>query len=259
MILPADDLTEWVANREDQLVIAWTPQIEKRTTWKTAFAEALVGEFHTATVATMRHGGAEAQFLKLIAESNTGLDPASERAVAQWFYSVTLKLARASSREREFDRSIAIMPLRRTWCVKDGKTDPGHLALDGVVLPCNHPFWERWSPPLSMDCRCDKVAMTRRDLERSKLVITSEDELAWREERLSASWPKEFEPLLDFRSPSSTVEGSTSSDRIHEGGTEDVDVWEAVLDATSLADFGQRMNKTDLALNARGSPERQSK
>jgi hypothetical protein len=259
MILPADDLTEWVANRGDQLVLAWTPQVEKSTTWESAFAEALVSELHTAMVTTMTHGGAEAQFLKLIAQSNTGLDPASERAVAQRFYSVTLKLARASSRKREFDRSSAIMPLRRTSCVKDDKTDPGHLALDGVVLPCDHPFWERWSPPLGMDCRCDKVAMTRRDLERSKLVITSGDELAWREARLSSSWPHEFEPLLDFRSTSPTVEASPSSDRIDESGTEDGDVWEAVLDATSLADLRQRMNKTDRALNARASPERQSK
>ena len=259
MILPADHLTEWVANREDQLLFAWMPQIEKSTSGETAFAEALVGELHSAMVATMRHGGDGGKFLKLIAESNTGLDPAIERAVARRFYSVTLKLARASSRKREFDRGSAFMPLRRTSCVKDDKTDPGHLALDGVVLPCDHPFWERWSPPLGMDCRCDKVAMTRRDLERSKLVITSEDELAWREERLSSSWPKEFEPLLDFRSPSPTVDVSLSTDRIHKGGTHDGDVWEAVLEATSLEDLGQRMKRMDLALNPRASPGRSSK
>lgn len=242
MILSPEVLIDWIMTRKDQLVVAWTPQIEKASSWRSPFAAALADELHTAMITTMTQGGAAAQFLKLVVQSNTGLEPATERAMVQRFYGVTLKLAQASMRKRDFDRSSAIMPLRRTWCVNDGRTDPEHLALDGVILPCDHPFWERWSPPLGMDCRCDKVAMTMRELDHSGLSITSPDELAWREERLSSSWPQEFEPLLDFRLPSPTVEASPTSDRIHQTELQG-DVWDAVLRATSREDLSHQLKK----------------
>lgn len=243
MILSSDDLTEWVSTRKDQLVVAWTPQIEQASGWESPFAEVLADELHTAMVTTMTRGGTEVQFLKLVARSNTGLGAKDERTLAERFYDVTLKLARASRRKKDFDRSSAIMPLQRAWCVNDGRTDPGHLALDGIVLPCDHPFWKRWSPPLSMDCRCSKVPMTMRQFERSGLVITSPDELAWREERLSASWPQEFEPLLEFRLPSPTVDASPPSGGIREAGTHGGDVFDAVLRATSLEDISHQLRK----------------
>lgn len=31
---------------------------------------------------------------------------------------------------------------------------PEHLALDGVTLPPDHPFWETWSPPNGWGCSC---------------------------------------------------------------------------------------------------------
>ena len=199
MIIPSDDLTDWVADRDKLLIAAWTPELSKALEWETPFAEAFAVELHDAMMATMLKQGTEVNFVKLIARSGTGLDPRTEKAVADRFYNVTLKLARASSRFNREARSRSVFPYLRGYGVTDSRSDPGHAALHGIILPQQHPFWRKWHPPLDMDCRCGTIPMLPGQLARSGLAITSEEELADRESRLSAAWPPAFEPLLDFR------------------------------------------------------------
>lgn len=199
MILESNDLTDWVADREALLVAAWTPEICKTLGWDHVFAEALAGELHAGMVESMLKRGTEVNFVNLIARSRTGLDPKTEKMVAERFYNVTLKLAREASRHERYQRSAAAFPYLRGIVVGDARTNKGHLALAGIVLSSDHPFWKRWHPPFDMDCRCGTIAMTRRQFERSGLQLTSEAELAEREAQLSGRWPEAFQPLLDFR------------------------------------------------------------
>jgi len=199
MILAADDLLDWIADRGALLTAAWGPQIEATLVWDRPFADAFAAELHTAMVTTLLRGGDEKNFLGLITRSNTGLDAKVERTLAERFYNVTLKLARAASRHVREDRIRRTFPLKRAWVVGDTRTSPGHFALDGIVLPYDHPFWQKWHPPLDMDCRCAASPLTRGQFERSGLAITSEAELTDREARLYGAWPIEFLPLLDFR------------------------------------------------------------
>jgi hypothetical protein len=152
-------------------------------------------------VTTLLREGDEKNFLDLVSRSNTGLDAQVERLLADRFYNVTLKLARAASRHVREGRTRQTFPFKRAWVVGDARTNPGHLALSGVVLPYEHPFWQRHHPPLDMDCRCTASSMTRGQFERSGLAITGEAELVDRETRLCGTWPIKFLPLLDFRNP----------------------------------------------------------
>ena len=201
MILAADDLLDWIADRDTLLIAAWSPQIGAALGWDRPFADALAAELHTAMVTTLLRKGDEKNFLGLIARSNTGLDTKVERPLADRFYNVTLKLARAASRHVREDRTRRTFPFKRAWVVGDTRTNPGHLALNGIVLPYGHPFWQRHHPPLDMDCRCTASPMTQGQFERSGLAITGEAELTDREMRLCGAWPAEFLPLLDFRKP----------------------------------------------------------
>ena len=204
MILSSGPLLDWIADREAQLVIAWTPQLETALGWERPFAEAFAAELTTALITTFLREGDESNFKGVITRSNTGLDAKTERAVAGRFYAVTVKLARAAGRHEREARTRSIFSIKEAWIVGDSRTNPGHVALNGVTLPCDHPFWQRWHPPLDMDCRCVASPMMRTQYEREGRSMTSEIELAEREARLSGTWPIEFLPLLDFRRPLAT-------------------------------------------------------
>ena len=199
LILEAGDLGDWVADREELLVAAWTPEITSALSWEATFAEAMAGELHAAMLSTMLRNGTATNFLGLIGRSNTGLETSIEKAVAGRFFDVTLKLARAASRRAREDRSRKALPFIRTSVVGDGRTNPGHLALAGILLPYDHPFWQRRHPPLDMDCRCGAIPVTWRQLEREGWSVTTEHDLAEREAAICGEWPAAFRPLLDFR------------------------------------------------------------
>lgn len=200
MILEANDLIDWIADREALLIAAWTPELVAALEWDEPLAEALAGELHSAMMTTLLRRGTESNFLKLIAQSGTGNEPKAEKALAERFFTVTLTLARAAARRIREDRTSQTFPYRRANVLNDTRAKPGYLALEGVLLPRDHPFWHRWLPPLDIDdCRCFVRPLTRRQFTQLGEPITSEAELAEREARLSAAWPPAFEPLLDFR------------------------------------------------------------
>lgn len=200
MIIAADDIVDWVSDRGDLLIAAWTPQIAAMTDWEVPYAEALAGELHDGMVTSLLRGGTEANFLNLVARSNTGLDPRTERDLAERFFGVTLKLARAAHRHAQDGKATAL-PFKYGTIVGDARTDPSHLPLADVLLPREHPFWTRWQPPFGMDCRCGTIGMTNGQLARSGRSITPDEALPAIEAQLRDAWPAEFRPLLDFRQP----------------------------------------------------------
>ena len=62
-----------------------------------------------------------------------------------------------------------ILKARPYWeysSVKDGRTRAIHKALDGMVFPAEHPFWDTWYPPNGYRCRCTVKSRSERDLKR---------------------------------------------------------------------------------------------
>lgn len=52
----------------------------------------------------------------------------------------------------------SILPYFKYLCTQDGKTRTSHRALHGLVLPVDHPFWDKHMPPgWDWGCRCQVV------------------------------------------------------------------------------------------------------
>jgi SPP1 gp7 family putative phage head morphogenesis protein len=67
-----------------------------------------------------------------------------------------------------------IMRIRPYWqyvAVRDGRTRPSHRALDGLVFPATHEFWNTHYPPNGYQCRCTVKALSERQVRERGLEV----------------------------------------------------------------------------------------
>jgi SPP1 gp7 family putative phage head morphogenesis protein len=76
--------------------------------------------------------------------------------------------AYASAQAQAQDALIDVFPFRQYLSTDDHVVRPTHAALNGIVLPADHPFWLNHTPPWEWNCRCDVVELTEIDAEEEK-------------------------------------------------------------------------------------------
>lgn len=69
-------------------------------------------------------------------------------------YNVTTRLARAGRDWRRIEETKEYYPMLRFLAVQDANTRAEHAALHNIVRSVDDPFWEKYFPPLSWNCRC---------------------------------------------------------------------------------------------------------
>ncbi len=55
--------------------------------------------------------------------------------------------------------------------VRDDRTRPSHAAMDGRVFRADDPIWDEWDPPNGHNCRCEKIAMSDRQVGKRGLRV----------------------------------------------------------------------------------------
>lgn len=191
MIVRADEIIDWIADRRAGLTVAWSEDFASALDWDIHDIERLVGSFHDHMVEAMLEGSGEAGFLKSVGRTSAGMDRRLEDRLARRFHAGTYKLARY---ETKASPMISVFPVLRAASA-DVCRCQGHRAFDGVVLRQDNEFWSRWRPPFSMECTCGVIAMTRGQFERAALTLTTADDLKEREQQLSDRWSPAFEAL----------------------------------------------------------------
>lgn len=69
-----------------------------------------------------------------------------------------------AARHEVMERQTDVMPMWQYQSVGDNRVRPAHAALDGVVLPAGHPFWQTHFPPWDWGCRCQVVPLSEADI-----------------------------------------------------------------------------------------------
>ncbi|MHB1059811.1 MAG: phage minor head protein [Rhodanobacter sp.] len=68
----------------------------------------------------------------------------------------------------------AAFPYWKYSAVNDSRTRPTHLAMNGLVYPAGHPFWNTWYPPNGYRCRCSVIPLTASQVKGRGLTVETE-------------------------------------------------------------------------------------
>lgn len=90
-------------------------------------------------------------------------------------YRTNLQTAYNVGRYKRQKASARFLPYLQYSAVNDSRTRPTHRALDGLVFPVDHEFWDHWYPPNGFMCRCGTLALTKGQVERMGLRVETED------------------------------------------------------------------------------------
>lgn len=67
---------------------------------------------------------------------------------------------------------------------------PHHVALDGTILPHDHPFWDTHYPPNGWGCQCYVTAHSRQDLEREGRTVSADPQVRWEDVTVGSRGPR---------------------------------------------------------------------
>jgi SPP1 gp7 family putative phage head morphogenesis protein len=93
-------------------------------------------------------------------------------------YRTNFRTAAAAAEWKLFQAAKQYAPYLRYRTRGDERVRLSHKLLNDIILPVDHPFWLTYLPPNDWGCRCRVVQLSQRDLDRRKLKVTTEAELA---------------------------------------------------------------------------------
>jgi hypothetical protein len=67
---------------------------------------------------------------------------------------------------------------------------PHHVALDGTILPHDHPFWDTHYPPNGWGCQCYVTTHSRQDLEREGRTVSADPQVRWEDVTVGSRGPR---------------------------------------------------------------------
>lgn len=70
-------------------------------------------------------------------------------------YHHTVATANNIEKWKGFEADSDLYPNLKYVAIHDSRTREKHRALDGIILPINHPFWKTHMTPIDWGCRCD--------------------------------------------------------------------------------------------------------
>lgn len=152
-------------------------------------------------------------------------------------YETNLRMSHAAGREAQMAdpelRKRRPLGLYRHGGSEDPR--PEHLALDGLVLPLDDPFWEQWTPPNGWGCKCKKLMVSQTDVDRMGLQVADKAPDIPTETRTvgvkgpsprTVTVPKGIDPGFAYN-PGTAAQGRRLPEEVMEGWRKQkADAWE---------------------------------
>jgi SPP1 gp7 family putative phage head morphogenesis protein len=69
----------------------------------------------------------------------------------------------AAGRCRSDQANKASRPYLMYSSINDSSTRPTHAAMDGTILPVDHPWWDDHRPPNGFNCRCSSISLSEEE------------------------------------------------------------------------------------------------
>ncbi|MFD1330249.1 phage head morphogenesis protein [Mycoplana ramosa] len=83
-------------------------------------------------------------------------------------FDTNMRVSYAAGHWAGFERTKKSRPFLRYVALLDDRTRPSHRARHNLVLPVDHPYWEKWAPPCGWNCRCTLQNLSAREIEQLK-------------------------------------------------------------------------------------------
>jgi SPP1 gp7 family putative phage head morphogenesis protein len=134
-----------------------------------------VGSMHAAIGKAIENGETLADFKGRIGDI---IDQQGWTGKKAWrvenIFRTNVQSAYMAGRYQQMKRVAKSRPYWMLVAVRDRRTRQTHLAVDGLVYPYDHPFWQTWYPPNGFACRCVVVTLSERQVKSRGLKVQTE-------------------------------------------------------------------------------------
>lgn len=119
------------------------------------------------------------RFREIVAENgwtgSEGSPITDERSLgyrAATIFNTNMRTSYAAGNEKQMQATKKARPYARYIGGLSRRPRKLHLEWNGIILPLDHPWWKDHTPPNGFRCKCKKVSMSQRELDREGLSVT---------------------------------------------------------------------------------------
>lgn len=101
-------------------------------------------------------------------------------------FNANMRVSYAAGHWANFESNKRARPFLRYVTMRDEHVRPEHARRHNLVLPVDHPYWQKWACPNGWGCRCTMQSLSQRDIDQliedgEKLIFEPPDEVtqAW--------------------------------------------------------------------------------
>lgn len=82
----------------------------------------------------------------------------------QIIFDANMRVSYAAGHWSNFERNKSTRPYLRYVTMHDDVVRPEHAARHNLVLPVDHPYWNKWAAPCGWRCRCTMQSLSEREI-----------------------------------------------------------------------------------------------
>jgi len=144
----------------------------------------VVKDIHTAILKGLETGQTLSQFRKDF-DDTVQRNGWAYKGKRGWrtalIYNTNMHSAYMAGRWQQIVESADRRPYLEYRAVKDSKTRPQHLQMDGTILPITHSFWSQYYPPNGWNCRCTVRSYSYEEMVAAGKAVSNEPVIRYRD------------------------------------------------------------------------------